>query len=104
MAKPSALEALGIRTVADLLRYLPRRHEDRRSFRPLGRLEEGETVVVRGRVEAVRVVRLRGGMAYVQATVVDDSGFADVRWWNMPWLAKRLPPGTEVILFGKVRK
>jgi len=104
MARPSALEALGISTVLDLLFHLPRRHEDRRAFRPLGSLEEGETAVVRGRVEAVRTVRLRGRTSYVQATVVDPSGFVDVRWWNMPWLAKRLAAGAEVILFGKVRK
>jgi len=104
MTKPAALDALGIRTVKDLLHHLPRRHEDRRSFRPIAKLAEGETAIVRGRVEAVRVVRLRGGMAYVQATVVDESGFLDVRWWNMPWLAKSFPAGTELVLFGKIRK
>jgi len=104
MAKPAALRALGIETVKDLLFHLPRRHEDRTTFRPLRSLEEGETAVVRGRVEAVRTVHLRGRTSYVQATVVDESGFVDVRWWNMPWLAKRLGAGTDVILFGKVRK
>jgi ATP-dependent DNA helicase RecG len=103
MAKPSALAALGIETVKDLLFHFPRRHEDRRTFRPLGSLEEGEMAVVRGTIEGVRVVRLRGRTSYVQATVVDDSGFVDVRWWNMPWLAKRLALGAEVILFGKVK-
>jgi len=104
MTKPAALDALGIRTVKDLLHHLPRRHEDRRSFRPIAGLAEGETAIVRGRVEGVRVVRLRGGMAYVQATVVDESGFLDVRWWNVTWLAKNIPPGTELVLFGKIRK
>jgi ATP-dependent DNA helicase RecG len=104
MAAPAALEALGIRTVGDLLHHLPRRHEDRRTFRPLGALEEGETAVVRGHVEGVRVVHLRGRTSYVQATVVDGSGFVDVRWWNTPWVAKNLPAGTELVLFGKFRK
>jgi ATP-dependent DNA helicase RecG len=103
MAKPSALHALGIRTVRDLIFHLPRRHEDRTTFRPLAGLAEGETAVVRGRVEAVRTVHLRGRTSYVQATVVDDSGFLDVRWWNMPWLAKRIPAGADVILFGKFK-
>ncbi len=103
MAKPSALRALGIHTVKDLLFHLPRRHEDRTTFRPLASLEDGEVAVVRGRVEAVRAVHLRGRTSYVQATVVDDSGFLDVRWWNMPWLPKRIPAGADVILFGKLR-
>ncbi|HEX5138340.1 MAG TPA: ATP-dependent DNA helicase RecG [Planctomycetota bacterium] len=104
MARPSALRALGIVTVRDLLFHLPRRHEDRTTFRPLASLSEGEAAVVRGTVEAVRAVHLRGRTSYVQATVVDGSGFLDVRWWNMPWLAKKIPAGADIILSGRIRK
>jgi ATP-dependent DNA helicase RecG len=104
MTRPSALQALGIRTVADLLYHLPRRHEDRSRFRPVDALEEGETAIVKVTVEAVRQVRLRGRKSYVQASVRDDSGYLDVRWWNMPWLAKSLTADTDLVLYGKVRR
>jgi ATP-dependent DNA helicase RecG len=104
MTRPSALEALGIRTVADLLHHLPRRHEDRSRFRPVDSLEEGETAIVNVTVEAIRQVRLRGRKSYVQASVCDDSGYLEVRWWNMPWLTKSLVSGTELVLYGKVRQ
>jgi len=104
MARPEALRALGITTVADLLHHLPRRHEDRRAFRRIADLEEGETAILKGRVEGVRAVRLRGRAGYVQASVGDGSGYVEVRWYNLPWLAKSLQPGAEVVLFGKVRK
>ncbi|MHC4136891.1 MAG: ATP-dependent DNA helicase RecG, partial [Planctomycetota bacterium] len=59
MTRPSALQALGIRTVADLVYHLPRRHEDRSRFRPVDSLEEGETAIVKVTVEAIRQVRPR---------------------------------------------
>jgi ATP-dependent DNA helicase RecG len=66
-------------------------------------LVEGEAAILRGRVDAIRAVRTRGRMSYVQASFADDSGYVEVRWWNMPWLAKSLPRGTELVLFGKMR-
>jgi ATP-dependent DNA helicase RecG len=103
MARPGALQALGIRTVADLLHHLPRRHEDRRRFRSVASLEEGETAILKVRVEATRQVRVRGRKSYVQASVCDESGPLEARWWNMPWLTRSLTAGTDVVLFGKVR-
>ncbi|MHC4817985.1 MAG: hypothetical protein ACYTF8_08015, partial [Planctomycetota bacterium] len=103
MTRPSALQALGIHTVADLLHHLPRRHEDRSRFQAVDSLEEGEAAIVKVTVEAIRPVRLRGRKSYVQASVLDDSGYLEVRWWNMPWLAKSLPAGTNLVLFGRLR-
>ena len=104
MARSGALESLELRTVADLIHYLPRRHEDRSNLRPIGTILDNETVVVRGRVDAVRSARLRGNKSYVQIALCDDSGCIDVRWWNQPWLKRTLVEGTELVAFGKVRK
>ena len=63
--RPAALEALGIRTIADLVHHLPRRHEDRRSFRPIATLQEGDMAIVRGTIEKLvaplEVLRQREG-------------------------------------------
>jgi len=104
MTKPSALKNLGLETVHDLLWHLPRRHEDRRRFRPIARLRDGETSIVRGTIEGIRPVRVRYRTSYVQATLRDETGYLDVRWFNLPWVAKILPPGTDVVLFGQVKK
>ena len=104
MARPGSLETLELRTVADLIHYLPRRHEDRRNLRPIGTILENETVVARGVVDAVRSSRLRGNKSYVQVALCDESGCIDVRWWNQPWLKRSLVVGTEMVIFGRVRK
>jgi len=100
---PGPVGNLGIRNVADLVHHLPRRHEDRRSFRPIASLQDGERAIVHGVVERIRPLRLRGRRSAVDARVSDDSGAIRVRWWNMPWLASSLPAGTEVVLYGRVK-
>jgi ATP-dependent DNA helicase RecG len=104
MARPGALRNLGITTVLDLLLHLPRRHEDRREFRPVASAREGELVTLRGTVETIELRRHRGRLSSVRAMVADASGSIEARWWNQPWLAKNLPPGTDVVLHGKVRR
>ncbi len=104
MARPGSLDTLGLRTVADLIHYLPRRHEDRSNLRPIGGILDNETVVIRGAVDAVRSARLRGNKSYVQVALCDDSGCIDLRWWNQPWLKRTLVVGTELVAFGKVKK
>lgn len=102
--RPAALEALGIATIADLVHHLPRRHEDRRSFRPIAMLQEGDMAIARGTIEKLRAPRLRGRRSLVNASVADDSGAIEVQWWNQPWLMKTLAEGDDVVLFGKVRQ
>src|SRR2546421_12652144 len=70
-AKPQrAAEALGLRSVGDLLWHLPR---DRRESRAVAELSAGETatVVVQVRGISSRSVRRRGMRPLVEATVAD---------------------------------
>jgi ATP-dependent DNA helicase RecG len=101
--RPQALEALGLRTVADLVQHLPRRHEDRRNFKPIATILDGEFAVVRGVIEKLRAPRIRGRRSLVTASVADETGAIEVQWWNQPWLMKSLREGDEVVLFGRLR-
>jgi ATP-dependent DNA helicase RecG len=94
------LEALGLRTVGDLLEHLPR---DRREARTVATLREGEqaTVAVQVRSIASRPVRRRGMRPLVEATVFDASGSMRVTFFNQPWLVQRYPEGTRLLLHGK---
>jgi ATP-dependent DNA helicase RecG len=38
----------------------------------------------------------------VEATVVDETGKLRVTFFNQPWLVKRYPPGTRLVLHGSV--
>ena len=90
---------LGLETVGDLLEHLPR---DNREARTVDALVPGEpaTVVVEVRSISSRPVRRRGMRPLVEAVVGDDTGVMQVTFFNQPWLAKRYPPGTRLVLHG----
>ena len=67
----SALRALDLRTVGDLLFHLPLRYEDRRSVTPLLQVREGTEVLVRGKVE---VAEVRFAPRRVLLVAIDDGG------------------------------
>lgn len=68
----SALRALELHTVGDLLFHLPLRYEDRRAVTRLIDLREGMEALVRGRVE---VAELRFAPRRMLVVAIDDGGY-----------------------------
>ncbi len=95
------LSRLGLVTVGDLLRHLPRTHEDRRAIRPMGQLAPGETVTVRGRVLSVQEHQPRPGLSLLRVTFSDGTGRLDGVWFNQPYLKARFRPGLAFFLSGR---
>ncbi|MBA3421317.1 MAG: ATP-dependent DNA helicase RecG [Thermoleophilaceae bacterium] len=99
-----AAATLGLETVGDVLEHLPDRHLDREE-RTLASLAPGEEatvgVVVRG--VDTRPMRRRRGVR-VEARVADASGPALAVWFNQPWVARQLGPGTSVLLRGALKR
>ena len=94
-----AAETLGLRTVGDLLEHLPR---DSREARTVATLSSGDvaTVVVEVRSITSRPVRRRGMKPLVEATVADETGLMKATFFNQPWLQRKYPPGTRLVLHG----
>jgi ATP-dependent DNA helicase RecG len=96
----AAAEA-GIDTVGDLLLRVPHSYRDRSEVRPLGDIRLGEQATILAEVRRCSLRRpRRRGLTIVEATVADDSGSVKATWFNQPWLADRLTPGTRVLLHG----
>jgi ATP-dependent DNA helicase RecG len=96
----AAAEA-GIRTVGDLLFHVPRRHRDLR-IRRLGDLQPGETATVSVEVQGSQPRPFRKGrLRMVSVKVGDGSGHVRATWFNQPWVASKLTPGTALLLTGK---
>jgi ATP-dependent DNA helicase RecG len=97
-----ALEALGLRTVGDVLVHLPR---DRREGATIAALQVDQvaTVVVEVRSITSRPVRRRGMRPLVEATVADATGIMKATFFNQPWLTQRYRPGTRLVLHGKAQ-
>src|SRR6476619_5883041 len=97
------LEKLGLSTVRDVLEHRPRRYETAADEVSIAALREGEEVVVTGQVINVEKRPMRGRRrTRIVARVDDGTAAVSVTWFNQPWLADRLKPGTEVRLRGKL--
>ena len=97
------LGKLGLATVRDVLEHGPRRYETAAEEVPIAALRPGEEVVVTGRVLNVEKRPMRGRRrTRIVARVDDGTAAVSVTWFNQPWLADRLKPGTEIRLRGKL--
>jgi ATP-dependent DNA helicase RecG len=97
------LGKLGLARVRDVLEHRPRRYETAADEVVIAELRQGEEVVVTGRVLNVEKRPMRGRRrTRIVARVADDTAAVSVTWFNQPWLADRLKPGTEVRLRGKL--
>lgn len=99
-----ALERSNVRTVEDLLEYLPRRHEDLRDIHTIETAPLGEKVTLRGTLHAPRTIRTRGGKSLVSAMFVDGNGdTAEVLWFNQPHVKRMIREGAEVSIAAKLQ-
>jgi len=99
----AVLEAMGIRTVLDLLLYLPRAHEDLSRISSLIDAPLNQKVTLRGTIENLKLVRTRSKKMLVQANFLDEEGNrAQVIWFNQPHIMRMLREGQVVTLIGKV--
>lgn len=93
----------GVESLLDLLWRVPRAYGDPPGRRLLGELEPGETAAVTVEVVRSRKVRTRRrGLSVVEARVADSSGSRKATWFNQPWMADRLKPGTRFLLEGRL--
>src|SRR3954452_9753747 len=96
------LRALGIETVLDLLQHRPRRYELAVDEIAISQLWGDEEVAIAGVVQDVRTRRLGGRRLIVTARIKAASGTIGASWFNQPWLAEKLVPGTHLRLRGKL--
>jgi ATP-dependent DNA helicase RecG len=98
---------LGFLTVRELLFHLPRRYDDLREMRKLGDLryvEEGTVVSARVRVVDVRVEpSFRRRIQRTIAQLEDDTGTLDATWFGRRFIERRLFPGADVIVSGRLK-
>lgn len=101
----AALETLGIATYGDLIEHLPHSHRDQRDLRRVADLAIGEDATVAASVRSIEVRPMRNRrQKLVRAQVYDETGPMVATWFNQPWVADRLHPGSLVLLHGRLRK
>ncbi len=105
---PRAAEAfghLGIRTLADLIRYFPTRYEVERSELTVQDLAQacarGDLSTASVRAEVAQVRTLPKPRPRVEATLEDETGTIRAVWFNTPWMQRRIHPGQRGLLQGQ---
>lgn len=97
-----SLAKLGIRTVEDMLFYLPRRYDDYTRLRYIRQLEVGRVATVIGRVARCEV-RVGKGMRKDFTLVLEDgSGELQVTFFGQHYLSKQIRTGHQLVLSGRV--
>lgn len=93
---------LDIRSVQDLLFYLPRQYEDRSRLTSIGALRPGTTALVEGDVQLADIVLGRRRSLVVK--VHDGTGLLTLRFYHFRQTQKEaLPRGTRLRIFGEAR-
>lgn len=98
-----SLARLGIATLGDLLNYFPRTYEDRTVTRPLGEVLPEESACVRAMVATEpRLTHVHRGMDLVKFRIVDDTGSAEVTYFNQSYVRDQLHRGESYVFYGKI--
>src|SRR5262249_3423734 len=103
------LGKMGIHTAGDMLRHIPRRYEDRTSFRRISELRFGEFATISGRVVAAENQGTsRRNMTLTKVLVDDGSGAAQLVFFQQPYLLKQFQDiqraGRWIVVYGQAKR
>lgn len=104
--KAVPFEKVGVRTLRDLLYYVPRRYLDRSHAVTIGELTglEPDPVTVIGTITDARIVPSRGGKSRYETLLEDPSGALKLVWFrHTNRMRKWLVPGYSAAFTGKVQ-
>jgi ATP-dependent DNA helicase RecG len=103
-ARAAQLEALGLKTVEDLLYHLPFRYEDRRLIGKIRQATPGKEQSFIGTLAVVNQKYIPNRrMRILTATLADESGTIGLVWYRVPpYMAQGLQKGLVLLVHGKV--
>ncbi|NOX53687.1 MAG: DEAD/DEAH box helicase, partial [Planctomycetes bacterium] len=103
-ARAELLARLGIRTVEDVLWYLPRDVLDLSKLRQPRELEPDRVQTVRGVVVDRDIRELTGGRSLTAVLIDCEGQFVRGTWFNQPWMFKKFRQGDVVLFSGKPKR
>lgn len=102
-ARAQVLEdAMGVRTVRDLLNVFPLRYVDMSQVVSIQQAVIGQQCTLAASIYEVKKKTPKPRLSLVEITLVDSTGTLIATCFNQPWLADSLKPGTPVSVSGKV--
>ena len=101
--RAAKLKKLNIYTVEDLLYFVPREYDDRTNFKNIADCAHGEKVSLNVQISGYpSKLRPRGNLSILKIPVRDQSGYANLVWFNQNYIANKLSMGDKIFVNGKV--
>ncbi|MCL1802528.1 MAG: ATP-dependent DNA helicase RecG [Eubacteriaceae bacterium] len=102
-AKTEALFCeLGISNVGELLRFFPKAYKERIAI-PLRHAENGTSIIAKATLKQISATTYHGNLSRTAVAFSQDGYEFDCVFFNQPFRAN-MKPGTEYIIYGKIRK
>lgn len=99
------LEALGVKTIEDLLWHVPSRYLDTRDVTDIMDIQDDNSnYVLMGKITKAKGAYTRRRMFIFNATLEDQTGNINVVWFNQKFIGNSIKPGVEVLLYGKAQR
>lgn len=95
------LASAGLKTVEDMINFLPRTYEDYSGAESVADIKPGK-VTIRARMETISTRYVRGNLRITTATLVDNHGDKiQAVWFNQPYRERQLKGGGEFYFSGE---
>ncbi|QGT99073.1 ATP-dependent DNA helicase RecG [Candidatus Syntrophocurvum alkaliphilum] len=101
--KSKALHKLNIKTVFDILWYMPRDYFNRSNVEKIVEINNYDNVNIKGFVKNTSSTRTSRGLSIFKAMITDNSGSINAIWFNQAHLSKKIKSGDELFLSGKIK-
>ena len=102
--RAAQLRELGVETLDDLVRLLPRYYEDRTNIVGAGHLTEGACVTLRCRIMRTAFRQIDRKRSALNLIVEDNTGRASVTFYNQRYNRDKYEKGAEAMFFGRVTR
>lgn len=96
------LKKLNIQSIGDLLHHVPNRYLDYSKITKIKELGVGEVVTVIGTLSLLKNQYTKSGKLMQIGQLEDDTGKVTLAWFNQPFLARTLFPGTVLSISGEL--
>ena len=100
----SSLKKSNLSTVADLLRFFPKKHIDRSQIKKITDIGESDIdkeVTMIGNITKISVFTTRSRLRITTLSISDDSGNVKAKWFGPQYIESRFKEGEDVALSGK---
>ncbi len=95
-------DAMGVRTVRDLLQSYPLRYVDMSKVVTAESAQIGMQCTLAAQVYEVKLKKIRQKLTLVEVSLVDETGLIIAACFNQPWLSEKLRKGDVVTVSGRV--